>query len=116
MNKKLIRLIAVLLLCISVLAYNTYAKKETLEKNGVSTSAVIEKISTNKYDNELSPVVENIHIRYKYMIDAEEYIKTQEISRHEHDLYFTKTGKVGDSIKIIYDSEKPTNSRIEKVK
>ncbi|MBQ4818746.1 DUF3592 domain-containing protein [Aquimarina sp. MMG016] len=114
MNRKFIGLIAVLLACIGVLTYNTYTKKENLVKNGASTSAIIEKISTNRIDNELSPTVENIHVKYKYIVDAKEFIKTQEVSRHEHDLYFAKTGKVGDSIKIIYDAENPKNSKIEK--
>ncbi|WP_299243931.1 DUF3592 domain-containing protein [uncultured Aquimarina sp.] len=116
MNKKFIGLIAVLLVAVGVLAFNNHYKKEGLVKNGVVTTAVIEKISRNKIDNEFSPTVENIHIKYSYTIDSKKYKKTQEISKHEHDLYFTKTGKVGDSLKIIYDSEKPTNSRIEKLK
>ncbi len=116
MNKKRIGLIAILLISIGVLAINTYVKNENLAKNGVRTKAVIENISTNKFDNELSPTVENIHIKYRYKVATKELVKTQEISRHEHDLYFAKTGKVGDSIMIIYDSEKPTNSRIEKIK
>ncbi|WP_299219471.1 hypothetical protein [uncultured Aquimarina sp.] len=116
MNKKFLGLIAVLFIAISVLAFNTYYKKEGLIKNGAVTTAVIEKISTNRIDNEFSPTVENIHVKYSYIIDSKEYTKTEEISRHEHDLYFEKTGKAGDSIKIIYDSEKPTNSKIEKIK
>ncbi|AXT61256.1 hypothetical protein D1816_13170 [Aquimarina sp. AD10] len=116
MNKKLIGVIGLLLVCICVLTYNTYTKKENLIKNGVSTSAIIEKISTNRIDNDFSPTVENIHIKYKYEVDTKEFIKMQEISRHEHDLYFSKTGKIGDSIKIMYDAEKPSNSRIEKIK
>jgi len=116
MSKKFIGLITVLLVCIGVLTYNTYVKKENLIKNGVATTAVIEKISTNKFDNELSPTVENIHIKYKYVVDAKEFIKTQEISRHEHDLYFAKTGKEGDSVNITYDTQNPTNSKMEKIK
>ncbi|SEL21852.1 hypothetical protein SAMN04487910_2053 [Aquimarina amphilecti] len=116
MNKKFLGLIAVLFIAVGVLAFNTYHKKEGLIKNGTSTTAVIEKISTNKIDNEFSPTVENIHIKYKYTVKSKEFTKTQEISRHEHDLYFAKTGKTGDSIKILYDSEKPTNSIIEKIK
>ena len=115
MNKKFIGLIAVLLIAVGVLAFNTYYKKEALIKNGVVTTAVIEKISTNKIDNEFSPTVENIHVKYKYIVNNKDYTKTQEISRHEHDEYFSKTGKVGDSVNITYDSEKPTNSRIEKI-
>ncbi|MDH7445433.1 DUF3592 domain-containing protein [Aquimarina sp. 2201CG14-23] len=116
MNKKFIGLIAVLLLCIGALAYNTYTKRENLIKNGELTKAVIEKITTNKYDNELSPTVENIHIKYKYIVNTKEFIQTQEISRHEHDLYFATTGKVGDSVTITYDTKNPTNSKIEKTK
>ncbi|WP_299187280.1 DUF3592 domain-containing protein [uncultured Aquimarina sp.] len=116
MNKKFLGLIAVLFIAVGVLAFNTYYKKEGLIKNGTSTIAVIEKISTNKIDNEFSPTVENIHVKYKYTVKNKDYSKTQEISRHEHDAYFSKTGKVGDSVMIIYDSEKPTNSRIEKIK
>ncbi|MFD2564033.1 DUF3592 domain-containing protein [Aquimarina rubra] len=116
MNRKFLGLIAVLLVAVGVLAFNNYYKKEGLVKNGVITTAVIEKISRNKIDNEFSPTVENIHVKYSYIVDSKKYAKTQEISEHEHDLYFPKTRKVGDSIKITYDSEKPTNSRIEKIK
>ena len=116
MNKKLIGILAILVISVSVLTYNNYYKKDALTKNGVQTIALIEEISTNKIDNEFSPTVENFHVKYSYTVDAKKYKKIQEISRHEHDLYFSKTGKVGDSIKVIYDSEKPTNSRIEKIK
>lgn len=115
MSKKILGLITILLICIGVLALNTYNKEKNLVANGISTKAVIEKITTNRFDNELSPTVENIHIEYKYIVDGKEFIKTYEIPKHEHDLYFTKTGKVGDSVKITYDSEKPINSRIEKI-
>jgi len=116
MNKKFLGLIVVLFIAVGILAFNTYYKKERLIKNGTTTTAAIEKISRNKIDNEFSPTVENIHIKYKYIVNNKDYIKTQEISKHEHDLYFSKTGKVGDSVTITYDSEKPTNSRMEKVK
>ncbi|WP_299312385.1 hypothetical protein [uncultured Aquimarina sp.] len=116
MSRKFLGLIAILIIAIGILAFNNYSKKEGLIKNGVITTAVIDKISTNKIDNEFSPTVENIHVKYTYIIDLKGYTKTEEISRHEHDLYFTKTGKVGDSVNITYDSEKPTNSRIEKLK
>ncbi|WP_299432568.1 DUF3592 domain-containing protein [uncultured Aquimarina sp.] len=115
MNKKILGLIAVLVVAIGILAFNTYYKKEALIKNGAVTTAVIAKISTNKIDNEFSPTVENIHIKYKYVINTKEYTKTQEISRHEHDLYFVKTGKIGDSVTITYDAKNPTNSKIEKI-
>ncbi|MHA7055936.1 P-loop NTPase family protein [Aquimarina sp. M1] len=115
MNRKFLRLIGILFIAVGVLAFNNYYKKEGLIKNGVAISAVIEKISANKFDNEFSPTVENIHVKYVYTVDSETYTKTQEISRHEHDLYFSKTGKTGDSIKIIYDAEKPTNSKIQKM-
>lgn len=116
MSKKILGLIALLLICIGVLTLNTYSKKQNLIANGITTKAVIEKITTNKFDNELSPTVENIHIKYKYVVDSKEFTKTQEVSRHEHDLYFAETGKVGDTVNIIYDSEKPKNSTIEKLK
>ncbi len=115
MHRKFLGLIAVLIIAIGVLAFNTYYKKEGLVKNGALITAVIEKISTNRIDNEFSPTVENIHVTYSFTINSKKYTKTQEISRHEHDLYFSKTGKIGDSVKIIYDSERPTNSRIEKI-
>lgn len=115
MSRKFLGLIAVLLIAIGVLAFNTYYKKEALIKNGVTATAVIEKISTNKIDNEFSPTVENIHVNYKYTVNNKDYMKTQEISRHEHDLYFSKTGKVGDSVNIIYDAKNPTNSKMEKI-
>ena len=116
MSKKILGLIAILLVCMGVLALNTYNKKHNLITNGTPTKAVIEKITRNRFDNELSPTVENIHIQYKYIVNNKEFTKTQEIPGPEHDLYFADTGKVGDSIAVIYDSEKPINSRIEKLK
>ena len=116
MNKKYIGLVAVLLICIGTLAYNTYSKKEKLIKNGEYTKAIIENISTNRIDHEYSPTVENIHVTYKYVVGAKDFTKTQEISRHEHDLYFAKTGKKGDSVSITYDKNNPINSMIEKIK
>ncbi|WP_025741067.1 hypothetical protein [Aquimarina pacifica] len=113
MNKKFLVLITIL--CFGALAFNTYTKKENLIKSGENKKAVIEKITTNKYDNDLSPTVENIHIKYSYTIGLKKYAKTQEISRHEHDLYFSKTGKIGDSIDITYDINNPANSMITKI-
>ena len=116
MNKKYIGLVSVLVICIGVLGYNTYAKKENLMNHGTQTTAVIEKISTNRIDHEYSPTVENIHVTYKYVVGAKDFIKTQEISRNEHNLYFAKTGKKGDSVGITYDKNNPINSMIEKIK
>ncbi|WP_378181621.1 DUF3592 domain-containing protein [Aquimarina sp. SS2-1] len=116
MSRKYLGLLTVLVVAVGVLAFNNYNNKAGLVKNGVITTAVIEKISKNKIDNEFSPTVENIHIKYFYTIDSKKYTKTEEISKHEQDLYFTKKRKVGDSVKIIYDSEKPGNSRMKKIK
>ena len=116
MSRKFLGLIAVLFICIGVLAFNTYYKKEGLEKNGVQTSAVITKITTNKLDSDIGLDIDNFHVTYEYKVNGKSYQKIQEIVRQEHDLYFEKPGKVGDSLKIVYDSEKPTNSRIEKIK
>lgn len=116
MSRKFLGLIAVLFICIGVLSFNTYYKKEGLAKNGVQTSAIITKITTNKLDNDIGLDIDNLHITYTYEVNGKTHEKIQEIVRHDHDLYFEKTGKVGDSLKIIYDSKKPTNSRIEKIK
>lgn len=115
MNKKFIGLIAVLVLCIGALAFNQYQKKEALTKNGVQTVAVIANITTNKTDRDIGADIDNFHVTYQYFVHGKAYKQTQEISRHEHDLYFSKTGKAGDSVSIVYDSEKPANSRIEKL-
>ncbi len=115
MNKKFIGLFVVLLICVTILTWNTYNKKEILNNNGVTSTAVIEKITTNKFDNDFTPTVDNIHITYAYVINGERIRKIQEIPRNEHDLYFSKTGTVGDSIAITYDPEKPSNSKIEKI-
>lgn len=115
MNKKFIGLFVILLVGIAILAANTHFQKENLKTNGITSKAVIEKITTNKIDNDFTPSVDNIQVTYAYVVDGEKINKTQEISRHEHDLYFQKTGKVGDSIIIIYDAESPKNSRIEKI-
>ncbi len=115
MNKKFIGLIVVAIVAISILGMNTYFNKKGILKNGINSKAIIEKIESNKYDNDMVPSVDNIHITYRYLVDGKQYIKIQEIYRHEHDLYFSKTGKVGDSITIIYDTKNPKNSKIAKI-
>ncbi|MDY8136768.1 DUF3592 domain-containing protein [Aquimarina sp. 2201CG5-10] len=114
MNKKFIGLIIVLIVGVSIMAVNTYLQKEKLNKNGVISKAVIEDIRWNKYENEIGTPVDNIHIQYKYQVGDKEIIKTQEILRHEHDLYFDTTKNVGDSVKIKYLEKSPNHSRIEK--
>ncbi|TSE09729.1 MULTISPECIES: hypothetical protein [Aquimarina] len=115
MNKKFIGLLTVLLISISALALNTHFKKKKLNANGVIATAVIEKITSNKYENEIGTPVDNIHITYKYIVHTKEIVKTQEILRHEHDQYFETNTVVGDSISIKYDTKNPSNSRIEKI-
>jgi len=115
MNKKFIGVFGVLLISIAILTYNNYAKKEALIKNGIASIAIIEKISSNKHESDIGMDVDNFHVLYTYNVDGKEYKKSQEILRHEHDFYFNKTGKKGDTIKIMYNSKKPINSRIEKI-
>lgn len=115
MNKKFIILFVVLIAGIAVLATNTYFQKDNLNKNGIVSKAIIEQINSNKYENEIGTPVDNIHVEYKYIVDGKEIRKTQEILRHEHDLYFETNKIIGDSVTIIYDSKQPTNSRIEKI-
>ncbi|MEW7288937.1 DUF3592 domain-containing protein [Aquimarina sp. 2304DJ70-9] len=115
MNKKFLGVFAVLLISIGFLTFNNYAKKEALTMDGVTARAVIEKISSNKHESDIGMDVDNFHVTYGYVVDGREYQKTQEILRHEHDFYFNKTGKKGDSILIKYEPNRPKNSRIEKL-
>lgn len=115
MSKKLLGLIGILLVGMIVLSLNTYNSKNNLASNGIKTKGVITKITKNRFDNELSPTVETIHIQYKYIVGDQEYTRTHELPKYEHDQYFSENKKHGDSINIIYDGKKPLNSIIKKL-
>ncbi|MCK8522499.1 DUF3592 domain-containing protein [Aquimarina sp. D1M17] len=115
MNKNFIKILVVLLVAVTILGANTYLQKEKLNENGVITTAVIEEIIWNKYSNDAGNSVDNIHVKYKYEVEGREFIRTQEVLRQEHDLYFDTTKNVGDSIYIKYLENNPKHSRIEKM-
>lgn len=115
MNKKILYIGSILLIAVGILAFNNYNRKKGLEENGIVTKAVITKIKTNTQDSEVTPEMKNLFISYQFAVNGKELSKTVEIPKRNMDQYFEENKKAGDTISIVYNSEKPNHSRISKL-
>lgn len=94
----------------------TQSLNKKLENNGIETSAVVINIIRNYYRmNDMDGKwVKNRFIQYEFE-DSNATVKgTYEIRDPLYSEYFDQKIGTGDSIRIIYDPENPSNSKILK--
>lgn len=115
-QKNTIILLMIFVVGCFILWHHNYQKNETLNNYGINTKAVVSKIKRHFYNDVFYGPVDNYHITYDFVINGIEVTKTQEILKENYELYFDKNIRIGDSIEIKYNPNKPINSRIEKLK
>ena len=111
----LVATIALLLTLLYISNSFQESKDHNLTNNGITTTAVISKITVNNYKaNELEGrYIENYVLTYNFKVDEQSIQSVRTIEKKDYKKYFDRVLKAKDTISILYDASNPKNNKIK---